>query len=91
MKLNALLAVLVSLVVSGCAPFRIDSDADKQIRNIAIVSLVPERANLARVGITVFGNDNTDFDVGGRITATIEETTDAAESLRPAPDGPSNG
>ena len=74
MKLNVMLAVLVALLVSGCASMRLDESTEKQIRNVAIVSLVPERANLERIGITVFGNDRIDFDVGGRITATIDET-----------------
>lgn len=41
------------------------------------MSLVPEKANLQRIGLTVFNNDRIDVDLGGRIGRTIDSVASA--------------
>ncbi|MDP2759613.1 MAG: hypothetical protein Q8O64_04305 [Sideroxyarcus sp.] len=65
------LAVLALL--SGCtsAPQHLTETQTNQIRNVAVVSLVPESVNFDKVGIISFSTQNTNFDMGGKVTDSI--------------------
>ena len=58
----------------GCvyAPPRPLELDESNIKSVAVLSFVPEKANLQRIGLTVFNNEQTQIDLGGRITRTIE-------------------
>jgi hypothetical protein len=63
----------------GCAytpPAPLELD-ESNINSVAIVSLVPEKANLQRIGLTAFNNDRIDVDLGGRISRTIDSVASA--------------
>jgi hypothetical protein len=63
----------IFLTLSGCAstPQHLTEENQNKIKNIAIISLVPENVNFDRIGIISFSNKYTEFDMGGKVTDTI--------------------
>lgn len=63
----------IALVLSGCAsaPQHLTEENQNEIRNIAIVSLVPESINFDKIGIISYVNKHTEFDMGGKVTDNI--------------------
>jgi hypothetical protein len=68
------LVLTFSLLLSGCAATQLSEVQEKQIRNVAVVVLVPERANVQRIGLTAFNNEKMELDVGDAIVETIESS-----------------
>lgn len=63
----------IVLMLTGCAATRLDPSAGKQIRNVAVVSLVSENISFNKTGLTVFNNETGKIDMGGSISATLEK------------------
>ncbi|MFA7300476.1 MAG: hypothetical protein WC053_08070 [Sideroxydans sp.] len=63
----------VLALLSGCtsAPQHLTEAQTNQIRNVAVVSLVPESVNFDKIGVTSFSTQNTNFDMGGKVTDSI--------------------
>lgn len=69
-----LLALLLALSITGCASTRITPEDEKRIHNVAIITLVPEKAHFDKIGLTVFNNEKAEIEMDGRITSTILAT-----------------
>ncbi len=63
----------ISLLLSGCAtaPQQLTEASKNEIKNIAIVSLVPESVNFDKIGIISFSSAYTEFDMGSKVTGSI--------------------
>ena len=63
----------IFLILSGCAstPQHLTEESKNQIKNIAIVSLVPESVNFDKIGIISFSSKYTEFDMGSKVTDSI--------------------
>jgi len=63
----------IALLLSGCAsaPQHLSEQDKSGIKNIAIVSLVPESVNFEKIGIFSSSNIYTKFDVGSKLTDSI--------------------
>jgi hypothetical protein len=63
----------ISLMLSGCAstPKHLTEENQNEIKNIAIVSLVPESVNFDKIGIISFATKYTEFDMGSKVTDSI--------------------
>jgi hypothetical protein len=84
-KLLLALCSVSFLLLSGCAATRLTDEAEKQIKNVAIISLVPEKANYEKIGLTVFNNERGEIDMGDQINSTIESVaTKRLAVARPA-------
>lgn len=61
------------LLLSGCAsaPQRLSEKSKNEIKNIGIVSLVPEKVNFDKIGISSFSSKYTEFDMGTKVTDGI--------------------
>lgn len=71
---NPIIRILaISLLLSGCAsaPQHLTEESKNEIKNIAIVSLVPESVNFDKIGIISFSSKYTEFDMGSKVTDTI--------------------
>ena len=71
---NAFVSILaIFLLLSGCAsaPQHLSEEGKSGIKNIAIVSLVPERANFDKIGLISFSSKYTEFDMGSKVTDSI--------------------
>lgn len=64
--------MLALVSVAGCAsaPQHL-SESQANIKSIAIVSVVPDRVNLEKTGLTVFNNQASQIDMGSSVTDTI--------------------
>ncbi len=60
-------------ILSGCAstPQHLTEAQANQIRNVAIVSLVPESVNFDKIGVISFTSQYTEFDLGGKVTDSV--------------------
>ncbi|GAB1233845.1 hypothetical protein [Ferrigenium sp. UT5] len=60
-------------VLSGCAtpPQQLTAASQSNIRNVAVVSLVPESVNFDKVGIISFSSQTTTFNLGSAVTEGI--------------------
>jgi hypothetical protein len=69
--LTRILAIL--LLLSGCAsaPQHLTEQSKSGIKNIAIVSLVPESVNLSKISIVSSSNIYTSFDAGSKLTDSV--------------------
>jgi hypothetical protein len=84
-KLLLALCSVSFLLLSGCAATRLTDETEKQIKNVAIISLVPEKANYEKIGLTVFNNERSEIDMGDQINSIIESTaTKRLAVARPA-------
>jgi hypothetical protein len=65
--------VAIVMLLSGCAsaPQHLTEQNKSGIKNIAIVSLVPESVNFAKIGIFASSDIYTKFDAGSKVTDTI--------------------
>lgn len=61
-------------LVSGCAAPQLSPEADAKVSRVGIVVLVPEEIRYKKFGWTVFGNESTDFDMGGKVENAIRAT-----------------
>jgi len=63
----------IALLLSGCAsaPQHLSEQDKNGIKNVAIVSLVPESVNFEKIGIFSSSNIYTKFDVGSKLTDSI--------------------
>ena len=71
---NRFIRVLaIVLVLSGCAstPQHLSEKDKNAIKNVTIVSLVPESVSFDKIGIISFANRYTEFDMGGLVTGNI--------------------
>ncbi|MGC2166487.1 MAG: hypothetical protein WA632_10790 [Gallionella sp.] len=61
------------LMLTGCAstPQHLTEQNISGIKNIAVVSLVPEEVNFDKIGIISVSNKYTEFDLGNKVTETI--------------------
>lgn len=64
--------LLVAALLSGCAAPRLSVTAEQQIKNVGIVSLIPEDASFIKIGLTVFNNERGVIAMDGKITSTVE-------------------
>jgi hypothetical protein len=67
----------ISLMLSGCAstPQHLTEENQNEIKNIAVISLVPERVNFDKIGIVSFADEYTEFDMGRKLTNSILSVT----------------
>lgn len=72
--MTRLLSLLLVLSIAGCASTRITPEDEKRIHNVAIITLVPEKAHFDKIGLTVFNNEKAEIEMDGRITTTILST-----------------
>jgi hypothetical protein len=65
--------VAIILLLSGCAstPHHLSEQGKSGIRNVAVVSLVPENVNFDKIGIFSSSNTYTRFDMGGKVADSI--------------------
>jgi hypothetical protein len=65
--------VAIVMLLSGCAsaPQHLTEQNKSGIKNIAIVSLVPESVNFAKIGIFASSDIYTKFDAGSKVTDSI--------------------
>ncbi|MEO9038701.1 MAG: hypothetical protein ABI265_01610 [Gallionella sp.] len=65
--------VAIAMFLSGCAtaPQHLTERNKSGIKNIAIVSLVPESVNFAKIGIFASSDIYTKFDAGSKVTDSI--------------------
>jgi hypothetical protein len=71
---NPIIRILaIFLLLSGCAsaPQHLTDESKNEIKNIAIVSLVPESANFDKIGYISFSSKYTEFDMGSKVTDSI--------------------
>jgi hypothetical protein len=71
---NRLIRILaIILLLSGCAsaPHHLTEQSKRAIRNVAVVSLVPENVNFDKIAIFSSSNTYTRFDMGGKVTDSI--------------------
>lgn len=68
------LIIVLAIFITGCASTRITPEDEKRIRNVAVITLVPDKANFEKIGLTVFNNERSEFDMGDQITSTIFST-----------------
>ncbi len=63
----------IVMLLSGCAsvPQHLTEQNKSGIKNIAIVSLVPESVNFAKIGIFSSSNIYTKFDAGSKVTDSV--------------------
>jgi hypothetical protein len=63
----------ISPLLSGCAstPQHLTEENEKDIKNIAIVSLVPESVNFDKIGMISFFDEYTEFDMGSKVTNSV--------------------
>ena len=63
----------IVMLLSGCAsaPQHLTEQNKSGIKNIAIVSLVPESVNFAKIGIFSSSNIYTEFDAGSKVTDSV--------------------
>lgn len=71
--LPALCTLAVLAMLSGCAstPQQLTAAQASQIRNVAVVSLVPESVNFDKIGVISFTSQHTEFDLRGKVTDSI--------------------
>lgn len=69
--------IAISLMLSGCAstPQHLTEENQNGIKNVAIISLVPESVNFSKIGIISYANDYTEFDMGSKVTDSILSVT----------------
>lgn len=72
--MNRLLVLLLALSITGCASTRITPDDESRIRNVAIITLVPEKVHFDKIGLTVFNNEMAEIEMDGLVTSTILST-----------------
>lgn len=65
--------VAIAMLLSGCAsaPHHLTEQGKSAIRNVAVVSLVPESVNFDKIAIMSTSNVSTQFDMGGKVTESI--------------------
>ncbi len=65
--------MLFSLMLFGCAstPQHLSEENLNEIKNVAIVSLVPEKVNFDKIGMISFLGEHAEFDMRGKITSSI--------------------
>ncbi len=65
--------LMTFLLLSGCAstPQRLTEQDMAGIKNIAVVSLVPEEVNFDKIGIISVANKYTEFNMGGKVTESV--------------------
>lgn len=70
---HVVFAWAVMAVLSGCAstPQNLTEGQVKQIKNVAIVNLVPERVNFEKIGLISFTSEHADFNLGDKTTESI--------------------
>ena len=63
----------IMLLLSGCAsvPHHLTEQGKSSIRNVAVVSLVPESVNFDKIAIFSSSNTYTRFDMGGKVADSI--------------------
>ena len=71
-KITFILAMLFLLSACAATPPQLTEASKKEIKNVAIVSLVPENVNFDRIGISSFTSKYTEFDMGNKVTDTIQ-------------------
>lgn len=71
-RLTFLLATVT--LISGCAAPQLSVETEARISSVGIVVLVPEEIVYNKLGLTVFGNESTKFDMGRRIETAIRST-----------------
>lgn len=77
---NPIIRILaISLMLSGCAsaPQHLTEESQNEIKNVAIVSLVPESVNFGKIVIISSSNKYAEFDMGSKVTDSILSVTQA--------------
>ncbi|MFC7286593.1 hypothetical protein ACFQPC_00960 [Herminiimonas glaciei] len=75
--MKKLLICLIAIFVSGCAAKKLSETDEQRIRNVGVVSIIPEDATFQKIGLTVFNNEKTVIDMNGQLTATITSTVNS--------------
>jgi hypothetical protein len=71
------ISLMVSGLLSGCAstPQHLTEENQNGIKNIAIISLVPESVNFDKIGLVSYSNEYTEFDMGSKLTDSVLAVT----------------
>ncbi len=70
-KFTLWIAAFTVVFLSGCAATKVPPEIERQIKTVGIVSLLPEKANFAKIGLTVFNNEYSDIDMGGQLNEMV--------------------
>ena len=82
--LHRLAAVLVAVVLAGCAAQPLSQEQLQTIRSVGVVWLVPDRITFQKLGLTVFGNERSSFDMGEPLEPlVVRAVTDRLTGTRP--------
>lgn len=76
--MNKYVVLALSLFLSACASSRLTSENEERIKNVAIVSVLPEMAVIQKIGLTVFNNEKVEIEMEGQIRNSIVSTTAAS-------------
>jgi hypothetical protein len=75
MMLKRLLCMLAAIaLLSGCAAPHLSAEADAKVSRVGVVVLAPEEVVYQKLGLTVFGNESTKFDMRGQVEEAIRTT-----------------
>lgn len=69
-----LTAVCGAVLLAGCSTYGLDPKNADSIRRIAVINLVPDQANIERMGLTVFQNDRRKYDLGRAVDDRVQAT-----------------
>jgi hypothetical protein len=63
----------IFLMLSGCAsaPQHLSQQTSNEIKNVAVISLVPESVNFDKIGMISFASRHTEFGMGSKVTDSI--------------------
>jgi hypothetical protein len=78
----ALASIALAVLLCGCASAPRSIESDKNVKKVAIVSMLQENAPVVHVGFTVFNNDRTTVDQRGELNRLATEVI--GERLRNA-------
>ena len=78
------LIAAAGLLLAGCAAASRTAQEDAGVHAVAVVSLLNEAAPVRRLGFTVFGNDQSSIDQGGKLQRIVSDTvTRRLKTARP--------
>lgn len=65
--------LILAIMLSGCSsiPQHLTEERQNEIRNVAVISLVPESVNFDKIGTISFFNQHTVFDMNGKVASAI--------------------
>lgn len=65
------LLIAISILLSGCAAKQLSVEEKNKINNVGVINLVSEKAQLTKIGLTAFNNENSSIDMNGKVNSLI--------------------